>query len=80
MKHGMIVEAGSPLVQFEIQRAAHGGTVFEPEVLWINRVPLADAELTEDWEGCRPVFTAPGRRGINGIAGAVCLCMGRFIE
>lgn len=80
---GLILPAGSPLVQFEVRQFPHGGHSEEPLplVLWVDRRPgkkksgkcggpTFRVSLAGEYE-----VTPKG----DGYA-AVCLCMGRFIE
>lgn len=87
MSAGLILPAGSPLVQFEVQRAIYRRDV--PFIAWVNRIPEALRQGDEvllctaeckvlfrlDWENSGYLIP-PG----DGYHYSVCLCMGRFIE
>ncbi len=86
---GLIVEAGSPLVQFEVVRPnrgqiARGVKCRTPFVVWVNRnpEPLIDPNFTCDCQG--PLFRVlPETLPFTVRASphtCVCLCMGGFIE
>lgn len=85
---GLIVEAGSPLVQFELISLAHGGEwkgkygSDERVVIVVNRHPLRELCCAK-----QPTFAVIEETADYKISAAdgssqpvVCLCMGRFIE
>lgn len=76
---GRVLPEGSPLVQFEVRKNAHGSVGLIPEILWGHRTPV---EPGPSFAGCRPVFPVPGQEAtsVKGTPRAVCLCMGNFIE
>lgn len=74
---GMILPAGSPLVQFEVTNEAHGGAKKTRGIIWVSRIPKK-----QPW--CAgPAFNAPDETDQLGERIGltyVCLCQGRFIE
>lgn len=95
MNAGMILPAGSPLVQFEVTQPHDGYSQSEaavikanglPRVIWVNRNGHKVGDTSFGCPVCTPgsgrlVFAAPMSNDVNGHAGPhVCLCMGRFVE
>lgn len=88
MNTGLIVEAESPLVQFEIQRYADG-VVDEhlPHVVWVDSAaPLRSNGIGIGCHCTGPFYAIRDDNGAGiacpfpGHTPSVCLCMGRFIE
>lgn len=82
---GMILPAGSPLVQFEMRALAHGaktGKTQLPIKLWVDRTPIKP--LGHYFVCGGPVFRISSAVGVkvnNRDEGpCVCKCMGGFIE
>lgn len=93
---GLILDADSPLVQFEVTARAHGAFTKTAlgAILWIDRNPRdpESAQFTGEFPCKGPIFrihTRTDGRPFRRIGGApfdekvwpaVCLCMGRFME
>lgn len=91
MSAGMILPVGSPLVQFEVQRA-HGDEVNPGDVLllpvlvWIDRVSIGACrakcggrEFTVPMGIANPIREAAGMKPYR-TDPAVCSSQGRFVE
>jgi hypothetical protein len=89
--NGLIVERGSPLVQFEIQRPSRGvvaDTKWKfPFIVWVNRIPERKKAVLYPCQ-CSSIVWKVSRSGLPrklldiyqpGLS-CVCPCMGRFIE
>lgn len=88
MSKGLILPAGSPLVQFEIKRPPNGqpnnAQLPLPAVIWVIRMP---EERTDFVCKCSSVVWRVSRKGLpkeymakyTGVE-CVCRCMGGFIE
>ena len=83
---GRILPAGSPLVQFEIQRSSDGWkSPTWPEVIWVDRSkrPAAGAKgcnCEVSYSVADPDFLGRFQAKTPGDAVVVCPCMGRFVE
>lgn len=86
---GIVVPAGSPLVQFEVIGAAKDADEYQlgraekacPFIVWVNRNPVR-GEMNC---GCKVRFsvadpTIPAGLDVNRGSVFACLCMGRFVE
>lgn len=82
---GLILPAGSPLVQFELTHLAHGGkgAYNLPALIWVDRTPSDPVQFCP---AGRILFDVKHMDGGSifpvkeGHRAAVCACMGRFAE
>lgn len=92
MSEGLIVERGSPLVQFEIRASDSWKDDWMPRVIWVDRtlrpktnfvcVKCSEVFRVLD-ESVKSLYREIGRpcpRLNESQYMAVCRCMGRFIE
>ncbi len=69
MSKGLTLPAGSPMVQFEVLREAHGSAKHTQKKPWVcPKGPVFHAPATKD------------KSGVNFGNTYACLCVGRFIE
>lgn len=80
---GRILPAGSPLVQFEVQRSAHDVTGDFPFTVWVDPRPRKPMQGCPQPHAFRVVMSDIGHeitRGPDGLEPGCCFCMGRFVE
>lgn len=88
---GLILPAGSPLVQFEVQRPSRVALMQKPPgvefpfLVWVNRAPQPRDPRRYPCDCGSHVWsvdrkTLPRKGEMNRAHPSVCLCMGRFIE